>query len=149
VSSLKFSKATNYALHTMVYLAIVPSGKTIGVRPLAEVQKVSPSYLSKVLTNLVKAGFVESVTGVNGGYKLIKSADKITFLDIIQAIEGKASFFQCSLENNVHDQRNCFIESVMNEAEQKMEEHLIDHTVDSVVQKVNAQMIEQIKLLAN
>lgn len=146
---MKFSKATNYALHTMVYLAIVPSGKTIGVKQLAEVQKVSPSYLSKVLTNLVKSGFVESVTGVNGGYKLIKDADKITFLDIIQAIEGKASFFQCSLENNVHDRRNCFIEKVMNEAEQKMEQHLMDHTVDSVVQKVNVQMSEQIKSLAN
>ncbi|MBU7594468.1 Rrf2 family transcriptional regulator [Metabacillus halosaccharovorans] len=32
---MKYSKATNYALHTIVYLALLPSGKTIGVKHLA------------------------------------------------------------------------------------------------------------------
>ncbi len=146
---LKFSKATNYALHSMVFLAVIPSGKTIGVKSLAEVQKVSPTYLSKVLANLVKAGFVESVTGVNGGYKLIKDPKEITFLDVIQAIEGKASFFQCGLENNIHDRRNCMIENVMNEAEQKMEEHLTLNTIAGVAEKVNADMITSIHTAAN
>ncbi|WP_412768159.1 Rrf2 family transcriptional regulator, partial [Escherichia coli] len=43
---MKFSKATNYALHTMLFLAVVPPNKLIGVQQLAERQEVSPTYLS-------------------------------------------------------------------------------------------------------
>ncbi|WP_257352053.1 Rrf2 family transcriptional regulator [Pseudalkalibacillus decolorationis] len=146
---MKYSKATNYALHTIVYLALLPPGKTIGVKPLAEVQKVSPTYLSKVLTNLVKAGFIESVTGVNGGYKLIKDAKNITFLDIIHAIEGKTSLFNCSLDNNLHDRQNCLIEKVMNEAEQKMEEHLSTKTIEDIIQKFDKNKVHCITSAVN
>ncbi|WP_400194568.1 Rrf2 family transcriptional regulator [Lysinibacillus telephonicus] len=146
---MKYSKATNYALHTIVYLALLPSQKTIGVKPLAEVQKVSPTYLSKVLTNLVKAGFIESVTGVKGGYKLIKDPKDITFLDVIDAIEGTSSLFNCSLENNLHDRQNCFIEKVMNEAELKIENYLRTQSIENVIQKVNENTVNQIKSMAN
>lgn len=149
MKKLKYSKATNYALHTIVYLALLPSQKTIGVKPLAEVQKVSPTYLSKVLTNLVKAGFIESVTGVKGGYKLIKDPKDITFLDVIDAIEGTSSLFNCSLENNLHDRQNCFIEKVMNEAELKIENYLRTQSIENVIQKVNENTVNQIKSMAN
>ena len=43
------------------------SAKTNGCTGVAEQQKVSPTYLSKILTKLVKAGMIESITGVNGG----------------------------------------------------------------------------------
>jgi Rrf2 family protein len=145
---MKYSKATNYALHTIVYLALLPSGKTIGVKPLAEVQKVSTTYLSKVLTNLVKAGFIESSTGVNGGYKLMIDVNNLTFLDIINAIEGTTSLFTCSLDNHVHDRQNCYIGKVMNEAEQKKEEYLRSQTIEHVLEKVDKNIINYINATA-
>lgn len=145
---MKYSKATNYALHTIVYLALLPSGKTIGVKPLAEVQKVSPTYLSKVLTTLVKSGFIESVTGVNGGYKLIKDVKNISFLDIIRAIEGTSSLFNCSLDHTQHNRENCLIEKVMNEAERKMEDYLGAQTIEDLVKKVDGKMAENINSIA-
>lgn len=146
---MKYSKATNYALHTIVYLALLPSGKTIGVKPLAEIQKVSPTYLSKVLTTLVKSSFIESVTGVNGGYKLIKDVKDISFLDIIHAIEGTSSLFSCSLDHTQHNRENCLIEKVMNEAERKMEAYLGSQTIEDLVKKVNGKMAENINSIAN
>lgn len=55
---MKYSKATNYALHTMVFLTLNPKGKSMSVESLAEMQKLSPTYLSKILTKLVKAGLI-------------------------------------------------------------------------------------------
>lgn len=138
---MRYSKATNYALHTMVYLALIPRGRTIGVRPLAEIQKVSPSYLSKVLTKLVKAGFVMSASGVNGGYKLIKDVEDISFLDIIHAVEGTASLFDCDANNEFHERRDCYIQQVMKKAEIKMEEYLKEHTVADVLLKVDESVV--------
>lgn len=117
---MRFSKATDYALHTMLMLVEAASVKPIGVQQLAEAQGVSPTYLSKILTRLVKAGMIESVSGVNGGYRLTRNKDDITFLDIIHAIEGTASLFECGF---VHGSE-CLIQAVMKEAEEKMEQHL-------------------------
>ena len=63
---MKYSQATNYALHTMLYFVALPLGTTIGVQQLAELQGLSPTYLSKILTRLVKAGMIESTPGING-----------------------------------------------------------------------------------
>jgi len=117
---MKFTKATNYALHTMLALIEASSDKSIGVQQLAESQRVSPTYLSKILTRLVKAGMIESVSGASGGYRLSRKKNDITFLDIIQAIEGSASLFECDF---VHGEE-CLIQAVMKEAEEKMETHL-------------------------
>ena len=117
---MKFTKATNYALHTMLTLVTYSPVKPIGVQQLAESQGVSPTYLSKILTRLVKAGMIESISGANGGYRLTRNIDDITFLDIIHAIEGNTSLFECDF---VHGDE-CMIQAVMKEAEEIMECHL-------------------------
>ncbi|MFB0829526.1 RrF2 family transcriptional regulator [Brevibacillus laterosporus] len=117
---MRFTKATNYALHTMLALVSDSPVKPVGVQQLAEVQGVSPTYLSKILARLVKAGMIESVSGANGGYRLSRKKDDITFLDIIHAIEGTSSLFECDF---LHGDE-CLIQAVMMEAEQKMESHL-------------------------
>ncbi|WP_249664467.1 Rrf2 family transcriptional regulator, partial [Lysinibacillus sp. D4B1_S16] len=55
---MKYSKATNYALHTMVFLTHTPKGKSMNVETLADMQKLSPTYLSQILTKLVKEGLI-------------------------------------------------------------------------------------------
>ncbi|MBW7475312.1 RrF2 family transcriptional regulator [Paenibacillus oenotherae] len=117
---MKFSKATNYALHTMLFLAAAAPDKHIGVQPLAERQEVSPTYLSKILTKLVKAGMIESASGANGGYRLKRNWEDISFLDIIHAIEGTASLFDCDFNHGTE----CLIQKVMVEAEEEMETYL-------------------------
>jgi len=117
---MKFSKATNYALHTMLYLVAEAPNKPVGVQYLAEKQGVSPAYLSKILTKLVKAGLIDSISGANGGYTLGVHKKEISFLDVIHAIEGTASLFNCCLDGETE----CLIQKVMVSAEQAMEEKL-------------------------
>jgi Rrf2 family protein len=120
---LKYSQATNYALHTMLYFVALPLGKTIGVQQLAALQALSPTYLSKILTKLVKAGLIESTPGIHGGYKLTKKKEDLSFLDVIHAIEGTASLFHCGAGLQ-HDA--CLIQHVMMDAEQRLEDYLQD-----------------------
>lgn len=129
---MKYSQATNYALHTMMYFVALPSGQTIGLQQLATLQEISPTYLSKILTRLVKAGMIESTPGVHGGYKLIRKKDDLSFLDVIQAIEGTASLFHCNSE--LHN-AGCLIEEVMMSAEQQMEDYLQKRKLVELVAK--------------
>jgi len=129
---MKFSKATNYGLHTMLSLVAATPNKPVGVQQLAERQEVSPTYLSKVLTKLVKAGMIESISGANGGYKLKQNWEEISFLDIIHAIEGTASLFDCDLDHG----SECLIQKEMVLAEEKMEEHLRNQKMSELAKKM-------------
>jgi Rrf2 family protein len=118
---MKYSQATNYALHTMAYFVALPLGKTIGVQQLARRQALSPTYLSKILTKLVKAGLIESAPGIHGGYTLTKNKEDLSFLDVIHAIEGTASMFHCGAGLQ-HDA--CLVQHVMLDAERQLEAYL-------------------------
>lgn len=135
---MKYSRATNYALHTMVYLTITPKGKSIGVEQLAKLQELSTTYLSKILTKLVKAGLIESNPGVNGGYSIVRQSHEISFLDVIHAIEGKATLFNCSLEHEVFNNEDCLIENVMIEAEKKMKDELNNRYIIDIAKQIKS-----------
>lgn len=135
---MKYSKATNYALHTMVYLTLTPKGKSVGVEQLAKIQNLSPTYLSKILTKLVKAGLIISTPGVKGGYSIVSHSRKTSFLDVIHAIEGHTTLFHCSLEHDDLQNEDCLIEKVMFEAEKKMKDELNTKYISDIAKEIDS-----------
>jgi Rrf2 family protein len=124
----------------MLYFVMAPAGKTIGVQPLAGTLRVSPTYLSKILTKLVKAGIVESTPGVSGGYTLLGSKEDVSFLKVIHAIEGTASLFHCDLG---HDNPGCLIQATMAGAEQDMERYLQEKKLVDLVKDIDQKWLER------
>lgn len=130
---MKLTKATNYALHTMLLLAVNPQNEHIGVANLAEHQQVSTTYLSKILTKLVKSGMIESVSGANGGYKLKAGWVEFSFLDVVKAIEGLTPIFDyCSNHNP-----DCLIQKAIESAEEKFLDELNRTRIVDIANKIN------------
>jgi Rrf2 family protein len=50
----------------------------------------------KIMRSLVKSGLVISLRGVNGGYKITKSADQISIAEIIEAVDGPIALTDCT-----------------------------------------------------
>ena len=133
---MQFSVGVEYALHCLLYMVDMPSGRSVGIKDLATYQGVSETYLSKVYTKLRKAGIVKSIPGVNGGYELARKPEEITFWDIVEAAEGASPLFQCAeirqnellLDKNnlpdTHTKCPCLIKVVMLEAEDQMRQFL-------------------------
>lgn len=150
---MQFSKSTDYALHALLHLAREGGRHNVGIKELAAGLSVSESYLSKIMSKLRQDGVVRAAPGVNGGYELARPAAQITFLDVIQVIEGRQQLFECSNSNSRQHQllmeegeeeavspderrpRNngCLVEQVMNGAEQHMHQYLQAHTIQSVL----------------
>lgn len=115
-----------WALHCCAVLAGVPEGRYLPARDLAELHGVPKEYLSKALQALSQAGLVEGTLGPTGGYRLAKAAKEITFLDVVEAVEGKGPAFVCTeiRKNNpcrpksFKDKRPCGIARVMWDAEE-------------------------------
>jgi Rrf2 family protein len=76
-------------------LASAPSGKLISDKALAEFNRVPKEYLSKCLQQLSQAGLVHTTTGPKGGYSLAKSPQEISFLEVVEAVEGTRKTFLC------------------------------------------------------
>lgn len=64
-------------------------------RDLAELQGISHSFLAKIFPKLEKAGIVRASDGVRGGYLLARQPAEISFLDMVDAIEGRKPLFDC------------------------------------------------------
>lgn len=129
---MNFSKGTNYALHTMLYLAMQHDGTKISLQELADKRNIPASYLSKMLTKLSKQGLIEAHSGAQGGFQLAKAPSEISFLNIIHAIEGDLPLFKgCDNRN----EEGCLVENIMKEAENAMDQYLANTTLESVIQK--------------
>lgn len=138
---MKFSVGVEYAIHCLLYMVNSEEGKSVGIRDLATFQGISETYLSKVYAKLSKSGIIKSIPGVNGGYALARSAEEITFWDIVEAVEGSEHFFQCAeiRQNNIlldkdnlpdtHTKCPCLIKVVMLEAEDEMRKYLSNKTL--------------------
>lgn len=135
---MKYSNATNYALHTMVHLMLQPKGSLAGVQELAAMQHLSPTYLSKILTKLTKAGLIESTPGAKGGYKISRTKQEISFLDVINAIEGDTSLFDCSIHHE-----GCLIENTMRQAEKNMKSELESMLLNDIAKEAKSKQKEE------
>ncbi len=92
---MKLSDGVEAAIHCVTMLAALEEGRVLSGAALAEFHGVSPSYLLKHLKSLAKSGVLFSVPGPTGGYRLGRSAQEITLLDVVLAVEGPEPAFRC------------------------------------------------------
>jgi Rrf2 family protein len=131
---MKFTKKTDYALRTMEFLARHHShadgeGKTapIPVQAISEQSHLSLRFLQGIVSRLSKAKLVRTIPGVKGGIMLAKEPDRISILEIIQAVEGKINlmgcldhpeycgdFQQCSIMGVLHTAQAALVNSLSN-----------------------------------
>jgi Rrf2 family protein len=131
---MQFSVGVEYAFHSLFYLVGLPRGKVVGIKELAQFNRLTETYLSKTFTKLQKAGLVRSSPGTKGGYELARDAESISFWDIIEAVEGPSSLFQCAEirqdnvlveDPSVYSAKNpCLIKTVIAEGEERMRDYL-------------------------
>lgn len=101
-----FSQKVEYALRAVVHLASqAPAPRT--VEQIARVTKVPQAYLAKVIQELVHAGIARSQRGIGGGISLAKSANELTILEVVNAVDPIQRIQSCPLELASHGVRLC------------------------------------------
>lgn len=92
---MKISTKGRYAVRVMLDLALNNSGECIKVKEIAGRQGISEKYLEQIIAVLNKAGYVKSVRGAQGGYRLARDPEEYTVGMVLRLTEGSLAPVAC------------------------------------------------------
>ncbi|MDD7403467.1 MAG: Rrf2 family transcriptional regulator [Butyribacter sp.] len=106
---MKISTRGRYALRFMLDIAMHGSDNPVRLIDAAKRQGISEKYLEQIVSQLNKAGFVKSVRGPQGGYRLVKKPEEYTVGMILRLTEGSLAPVACLEfeENDCARQDSC------------------------------------------
>lgn len=129
------SQTVEYALRAVVFLADKDAPQKTG--QIAEATKVPAAYLSKVLQGLVRAGVLQSQRGIGGGITLALSAEELTILDVVNAVEPIGRIETCPLGLKQHGVHLCALHRRLDNALATVEEAFRSTTLAEVLADPN------------
>ena len=94
---MRLTRAGEYAVRCALYLSYQGEGVITSRREIARVMDIPDQFLSKIAPQLAKAQIIEIIQGAKGGYRLIISPDKLTMLDVVEAVIGEIFLNDCVL----------------------------------------------------
>lgn len=86
---MQLSQTNAYAIAAMVQLGSIAPGRLLSCKAICKGLNMPDRYVQQLLRQLVAVGVVISIRGRDGGYRLAKPADRISLLEIIEAVDGK------------------------------------------------------------
>jgi Rrf2 family protein len=92
---MRMSDTVEWAVHCCTVLGTLPQDRTLPAARLAEFHDVPPAYLAKALQALTVSEITESRPGPRGGYRLARPPAEISLLQVVLAVDGSDTAFQC------------------------------------------------------
>lgn len=99
---MKISTKGRYALRLMLDIALNDAKTPVRIKDIAERQQISDKYLEQIVSSLNKAGFVKSLRGPQGGYRLTKKPEEYRVGMILRLIEGSLAPVAC-LDDDINN----------------------------------------------
>lgn len=103
---MRISTKGRYAVRVLLDLAAHNTGEYIKVKQIAERQGISEKYLEQIIAILNKAGYVKSVRGAQGGYRIAKSPEHYTIGMVLRLTEGSLNPVAC-LDDEQNECERC------------------------------------------
>jgi len=133
---LLITRATEYAIRAVLYMAKQPPGEIVYKRDICRSQDVTPAFLTKILQPLIKARIVGSQRGVGGGFFLLKHPAEITLYDIVSAEEGPLYLNQCLTEpGSCHRDLFCPVHGAWKEIREQLSQTLGSYTFQTLLDR--------------
>lgn len=107
--------------------------QTTTLMSVAEVTRVPTGYLSKVLQALTRAGLVNSLRGIRGGFCLARPAGDISLYEVVQAVDPLQRIMSCPLSLASHQQALCPLHGRLDQAFLGLERALRETTLEELV----------------
>lgn len=127
------SQKAKYALRALTMLAERAPDELVMIGDIAERENIPRKFLEAILVELRKAGLLHAKRGKNGGYRLAKSPEEITYAEVMRLIDGHIAPLPCASRffyrpcDDCPDPETCATRWVMTRVRDAMSD-VLDHT---------------------
>ncbi|MEO8207260.1 MAG: Rrf2 family transcriptional regulator [Chthoniobacterales bacterium] len=141
------SKRCIYGLRALIDLGIAQRMKReiVRIQELADGEKIPEKFLEQILMQLKHGGYLESVRGKYGGYRVRIPMDSIRFGDVVRLIDGplapipcvsQTAYEKCSCPDEVHCGLRMLMLNVRNAISDILDRYTLKDVVDLAIRKM-------------
>lgn len=130
---MRLTTKGRYAVTAMLDLSLNYGLGAITLADISDRQGISLSYLEQLFANLRKQGLVNSTRGPGGGYRLSRTADEISVLDVISAVDEKVDSTACEGKGNCHGDEACLSHELWQSLSEQIKSYLSGITLGQVI----------------
>lgn len=131
---MHITRYTDYSLRVLIYLA-VQGDRLATIQEIADSYDISKNHLMKVVHQLNKKGYIETIRGKKGGMRLHMAPSDINIGILVRETEQDLSIMECfSAKNACKITPVCGLKSMFGEALKAFLEVLDKYTLADVIQ---------------
>ncbi|MBW2589516.1 MAG: Rrf2 family transcriptional regulator [Deltaproteobacteria bacterium] len=132
---MRLTRAGEYGVRCILFLAGNGHGKVVGRVEIAKAMDIPEQFLGKIAQQLAKSGFIEIIQGAKGGYRLLLSPDKLTLLDVVEAVTGEIFLNDCIMRpESCFRSPGCSIHRVWEKAREQLRNTLREATFAKLIE---------------
>jgi len=133
---MELTRKGEYAIRGIIYLASRPPEEVCLLSDIAAAVEVPPTFLAKIFQQFSKLGLVKSYRGTGGGFVLGRTPDKITLLEVVEAVEGTIIPNRCVVNEGdcPRDPVCCPIRPIWVDVQQQVREILNNVTLEKLAE---------------
>jgi len=135
---MRLTTKGRYAVTAMLDLSLNYGIRPITLADISDRQGISLSYLEQLFANLRRQGLVISSRGPGGGYRLSRSADEVTVLDVVSAVDEKVDATRCGGKGNCDNGEQCLSHEIWQSLSDQIRLYLSNITLGQVVKDYKA-----------
>jgi len=134
---MRLTRAGEYAVRCVMYLARNGgTEKVVSRQDVATYGNIPSHFLAKIAQQLSRAGIIEILQGARGGYRLIIPPEKLTLLDVIEAIIGEIFLNDCVIRpESCHASSSCAVNNVWMQARNQLRQTLAQVTFTKLLEE--------------
>lgn len=128
---MQITRQADYAIRAILFLARQEPNQRAATKQIAETQKIPPSFLAKIISQLSIAGLIHTSRGARGGVLLARPAQQISLLEVVEAIDGPISLNDCTISTEACQMSgDCPLHEIWHEAQAELVTRLRGTTFD-------------------
>jgi len=133
---MRLTRAGEYAVRCIMCLARNGKGTVVSRHEVSAYGHIPSHFLAKIAQQLSRAGIIEILQGARGGYRLAVSPEKLSLLDVIEAIIGEIFLNDCVIRpESCHASSSCAVNNVWMQARNQLRQTLAQVTFSKLLEE--------------
>lgn len=135
---MQLSNTSQYAIRILTYMVDKKDTKPINAKDLSDTLSIPYKFLTKIMTELVKAGLIISIRGREGGYNFQKKPSDITVGDVLEIFNDSIKDDECILGIGFcNAEHKCALHDQWIEAKLRLQKMFKESSIESIAGEGN------------